>query len=172
MAEQTLDSVVPSAKARKALAAGGITTPAELFKADPKKLMKIGVGESTILDLMERGAVEKKAPSVPQAEALEEGDHPIRLQSPFRGYQIQLCPGYEERFNAGGRRVHLGIYLKFDDGSAKLTKELWNERVARLQALAKTDTERTSVQLWSRPAVAAWLKARRAYGIDYFIVPE
>jgi len=172
MAEKTLESVVPSAKARKAIAAAGIKTAEALSQVGPEGLLKLGVAESAILDMVDRGVLSRAAPKpAPEAE-IEEGDHPIRLTSPHRGQQIQICPGYEERYDRGGRRIHLGLYLKFDNGSAKLTEELWNERVRRLQAVAKTDQERQSVQQWSRSAVVAWLKSRRAYGIDSFIVPE
>jgi len=159
-----IKDVVSSPRGQAALHRAGYRTLEECELATLDELATIkGVGEVTLGEL--QSALDLPTPVVEEA-VIEEGSHPIHLDSPY-GLHIRITEGTEERI---GRRikVHNPIFLQFDGGRAQLTRELYFE----YKYFGDRPSARNAVknkEPW-RVEAAAWLKDKPSYKAGRFII--
>lgn len=127
------------------------------------------VGEGT-LSLIAKALGPIPDPEPAESE-VEEGPHPIRLESPVRELRISLLPAHQRVGPGGVRVVERPHYLEFSDGEGTLTKRAWLTRIyernlERIQAAMADDQF-----AWRRQA-AEWLRGLAIYQRGEFRILE
>lgn len=166
----TLDSIIQSPRARKALEALGWTTMADVEDKSYAELISApGIGEGTVQAILQaRGpsASEPEIPSTPEP-TIEEGPHAIRLDSPYNELRIRINHSEEVR---DGRRVRVkpADWVRFARGLATFTRENWAMHLFPFDRAAQAKWLRDD-KPWRVEAVE-YLKSLRAYKSGSFVI--
>lgn len=163
LAKRPLSEVVESPRARQALEKYGLKTLGDVAAKGIGSLHGLkGIGEATI------ALIEKAIGPVPAEEesddpaAIEEGTHPVRLESPFPEFRMSIYPARKVPEPGGGYALQESLFIEFSGGSAALTKEAWlhrefardREKIAAAMANEKHP--------WRAKAVA-WLRSKDTF---------
>ncbi len=162
IATRLVSEVVESPKARKALEKHGFKTLGDVAEKGVGSLHGlVGVGEATIL------LIEKALGPIPvEVEEddgkIEEGVHPVRLESPYAEFRILLHPSRKVLEPGGGYAIQESLFIEFSGGEAALSKEAW------LMREFARDRERVAVAMkdpehaWRAKAIE-WLRGKGSF---------
>lgn len=168
IAKRPLSEVVESPKARLALEKHGVKTLGDVAARGIGSLHGIrNVGEASIALIEKALGPIPEEPEDDDPAKVEEGVHPLRLESPFPEFRMSVYPARKVSEPGGGYALQESLFIEFSRGSGALTKELWlmrefqrdRERVARAMA----DPE----YAWRQKA-AAWLRQKDTFARGEF----
>lgn len=155
--QRPLADVVQSPRALKALEAAGLKTLGDVAAKGLGTLQGLRhVGEAT------RVLIERALGPLPATEEdddeIEEGAHPLHLESPIRSMRIALLATHRHVTGNGVTTLDRPLYIEFDDGSATLSKQAWLMRVYERDAVKVAEGMGNPGLPW-RKAAAAWLRS-------------
>ncbi len=167
IADRLLSDVVESPRARAALEKHGLKTLGDVAKRGIGSLHGLKhVGEATV------SLIDKALGPIPVEEAesdgkIEEGVHPVRLESPYPFYRMSVYPARKVSEPGGGYALQDSLFIEFNRGEGVLSKEMWlmreHARDRVLVASSMADTERP----WRAKAIA-WLRAKDTFARGEF----
>ena len=162
LAARPLKEIVESPKARAALEKYGLKTLGDVVKrGGPGTLHGIaGVGEASVA-MIDKALgpmpVEDEAPG-----EVEEGEHPIRLESPYNEFRFVVHPARRVPEPGGGFAVQDSLFVEFNGGEGSLTKELFLQRKFARDGAAVSAAMKNPTFAWRREAVA-WLQSKGTF---------
>lgn len=171
LASRPLKEIVESPRALGALAKHGFTRLGDVALKGVGVLHGIaGVGEATIA-LIEK-AMGPQVPEIEPDAAVEEGPHPIRLDSPFPGYRMCVVPAGRVEQPGGGYALQESIFIEFDRGEGALRKEAYLMRKFARDRKQVAAAMADASHPWRAEAVA-WLRGRDAHARgDYRVLGD
>lgn len=163
------DAGLESPRALHALEQAGFRTVADLKKVALTEIMAIkGVGDRTMEQI---GAIVGTDASAVNDDEIEEGDHPLHLHSPYESYSLWVLKGDIVRFGAGkGGKIVPPVVIRFEQGRGRLTRDQYLARKYQRDA-DKIAAHINEKRPWRQEA-AAWLKARKMFGVAYHLMSE
>lgn len=166
IAERPLSEIVPSPKARKILGDAGLKNLGDVAARGFGSLhgMK-GIGEATIQAIQKAlgpALLAVEAPEATEEPEVEEGEHPIRLESPYAGFHLSVVAARKVEQPGGGYGLQESAYIRFQTGEAELTKRLWLLRALERDAKEIAKAMAAPHYAWRKAAVE-WLRSTDAF---------
>lgn len=182
-----LSELLESPRVLKTLAAAEILTIGDVHKLGLPALAKLNnVGEVTLRTLGEALAslapkdlpkAPPRPPVAPREPDVEEGPHPIHLQSPWGGFRFPMRRALRRIHPVTGEtETDASVFVEFEgqpgEGSvARVSKLMWFLKKLNGDRLAAEQAADDASRPW-RAECAAWLRTRRAYKRDFYILSD
>lgn len=180
-----LKAIVSAPRSLRALIEGGFTTlgdvrgkiheAAGLKWVGPDALAELASAVDALQKAPEPSAPAPAAASSAQAvskqdPAVEESTHPLVLSSPHSNLRISWLPANKITQPGGGYAQQEPLWIEFDDGIARVGRELWFMR-KYLRDRARVADAINQGEAW-RVEAAAYIRQMRNFGRDYFLLGE
>lgn len=163
VAARALSEVLDSPKAKKAAEKHGLKTLGDVVTRGGVGTLHglAGFGEASIR-LIEKAigpaAVEHEA----MDEEIEEGVHPIRLESPYPEFRFVVIPSRKVTEPGGGYSIQENAFVEFDRGDAVLTKNMFLLRKFNRDRAAVSEAMKKPEYPWRKEAVE-WLRSMPSF---------
>lgn len=167
VAARLLKEVVESPRALAALDKHGLKTLGDVARVGVGSLHTLaGVGEATV-SLLEKAIGPVEVEEDPQDAEVEEGPHPLRMDSPYREFRMCVVPAGRVEQPGGGYALQESIFIEFAAGEGALSKEQYLMRALARNRSAVAAAMKDPAYPWRRDA-ARWLRSKDSFARGEF----
>jgi hypothetical protein len=166
MTNVQLSAIIKSPRTLSELTKLGFHETADLAHLTEEQLLDIKWVGATTLETL-RQHIDFYTEPKGQGE-IEEGAHDLEIQSPNPGQMLILLSGEKVGDARAGFKILPGVYLKCRLGRGQITRRMWFMRKFT-RDIKRVEAAETNNTPW-RVDAANWIRARKAYGVSYFLL--